>query len=318
MRTSSTLTFIMTAYTAMENYKHWMFCVFLLLYVITVFLNVLLITVIHQNKKLHQPMNVFSCALSLNELYGSTALLPTIMALLLSQTYEMTVRWCMMQVFFLHTYAAAELCILAVMGYDRYIAICKPLHYHGLMSNSRAAMISALAAVYPMLVFGSFFSLTVQISICGNELHKLYCVNMELVKNSCSSFSYISNVGLLLLLILVVPQPVMIVFSYVRILKVCRKLSRESQRNALKTCLPHLLSLLNYTIGSTFEILQTRFNTTHVPIEARIFLSLYFLVTPPIVNPVLYGLGTKLVRDHILKLFIRYKVLTTLIAKALV
>ncbi|XP_035481862.1 olfactory receptor 52D1-like [Scophthalmus maximus] len=316
MDNTTALTFTMTAYAVMENYKYWMFVVFLLLYLIIICLNVLLISVIHQNKDLHQPMNLFPCMLSINEIYGSTALLPTILSVLLSEPHEISVKWCMAQVYFLHTYASAEFCILAVMGYDRYIAICKPLHYHSIMSLSTAGKLVALAVIYPVVVFGSFYSLTIQLRFCGKVMPKMYCVNMELVKNSCSPASYISIVGLFLLLLLVVPQVLIIVFSYAQISRVCRKLSRESQRNALKTCVPHLLSLVNYTIASLFEIIQTRFDMSHVAVEARIFLSLYFVILPPITNPVLYGLGTQMVRVQLLKLFIRYKMLQTLLAKA--
>uniref|UniRef100_A0A4W6FX63 Olfactory receptor n=2 Tax=Lates calcarifer TaxID=8187 RepID=A0A4W6FX63_LATCA len=316
MDNTTALTFTMTAYAVMENYKHCMFVVFLLLYLVTIILNVLLITVIHQNRELQQPMNVFTCVLSINEMYGSTALLPTIMAVLLAKTHEITVKWCMAQIYFLHTYASAEFCILAVMGYDRYVAICYPLHYHSIMSNSKVGKLIALAVFYPLIVFGSFYSLTLQLSFCGKVIPKLYCVNMELVKNSCSAASYISIVGLALLVFFFVPQVLMIVFSYVQISRVCMRLSRESQHNALKTCIPHLLSLTNYTIASLFEIIQTRFNMSHVAVEARIFLSLYFAILPPIANPVLYGLGTQKVRVQLLKLFIRYKILPTLLAKA--
>ncbi len=318
MDNTTALTFTMTAYAVMDNHKHGMFTVFLLLYLIIIVLNSLFITIIHQNKELHQAMNVFSCMLSINELYGSAALLPAVMAVLISQTHEITVKWCVAQVFFLHTYAGAEFCILALMGYDRYVAICYPLHYHSSMSNSKIGKLVALASLYPIIVFACFYSLTLRLSFCGKVVPKLYCVNMELVKNSCSNASYISLVGLVLILFIVVPQVLMIVFSYAHILRVCRKLSRESQVNALKTCVPHLLSLLNYTIGSLFEIIQTRFDMTYVAAETRIFLSLYFIIIPSVANPVLYGLGIQIVRVHILKLFIRHKILPTKLAKAVV
>ena len=153
----------MTAYTVMENYKHGQLSVFLLLYIITIAFTALLITIIHQNIELHQPMNV-----------------------LVSETHKIPVKWWMAQVFFLHTYANAEFCALAVMGYDRYAAICRPLHYHSIMSNSKTGK---LVALHP-------------------------CVNMELVKNSCSNAAYKSIVGILHILFLVVPQVVLIVSSY--------------------------------------------------------------------------------------------------------
>lgn len=318
MENATSLTFTMTAYAVMENYKHGLFTVFLLLYLITIILNTLLITVIHHNKNLHQPMNVFTCMLSINEIYGSTALLPAVMSVLMSETHETPVKWCMAQVYFLHTYASAEFCILAVMGYDRYVAICYPLHYHSIMSNSKVVKLVALASLYPIIIFLCYYSLTLQLSFCEKVMPKLYCVNMELVKTSCTNASYISIVGLVLILFFVVPQVIMIVFSYAQIARVCRTLSRESQGNALKTCMPHVLSLINYTIGSLFEILQTRFNMSHVAVEARIFLSLYFIIIPPVANPVLYGLGTQIVRVQIMKLFMRYKILPTQLAKAVI
>lgn len=309
MDNRTTLTFTMTAYAVMDNYKYGLFTLFLMLYVITVILNSLLIAVIHQNKELHQPMNVFTCMLSINEIYGSTALLPSIMSVLLSKTHEITVKWCTAQVFFLHTYASAEFCILAVMGYDRYVAICYPLHYHSIMSDSKVRKLVAFAGLYPVIVFACYYSLTLQLSFCGKVMPKLHCVNMELVKNSCLNVSaYISIVGLTLIFFLVVPQVIMIVFSYAQIFRVCRQLSNDSQRNALKTCFPHLLSLVNYTMACLFEIIQTRFNMSHVATEARIFLSLYFVIIPPAANPVLYGLGTVIIRVYIIKLFVRYKI----------
>ncbi|KAJ0004403.1 hypothetical protein NQD34_010617 [Periophthalmus magnuspinnatus] len=306
----------MPAFALLKADKYELFALFLTLYIITITLNISLITVISKNKSLHQPMNIFSCLLAANEIYGSTALLPAILVLLLSDTFEVSVKWCMAQVFFLHTYAGAEFCILAVMGYDRYTAICHPLHYHSIMSNSRLSKLIALTLLYPFIIFFMYYSLTLKLKFCGNHMPKLYCVNMELVKNACLNVTHISIVGLCLIFFYVVPQVLMLVFSYIQILRVCRKLTKESQRNALKTCVPHLLSIVNYTVGSLFEILQTRFSMRHLSLEARIFLSLYFIVIPTITNPVLYGLGTQLVRIQILKLFIKYKILPTKITVA--
>lgn len=316
MDNTTALAFTMTAYDVLKNHKHGVFTVFLLLYLLTLMLNSLLISIIHQNKELHRPMNVFTCVLSITEIYGSTALLPAVMALLISKTHEIPVKLCFAQVYFLHTFASAEFCVLAVMGYDRYLAICCPLHYHNIMTNSKIIKLVAIALLYPFTVFGCYYSLTLQLSFCGKVIPKLYCVNMELVKNSCSAAPYINIVGLSLIMILIVPQLLMIVFSYAQILRVCQKLKRESKVNALRTCIPHLISLLNYTIGSMFEIIQSRFNMSHVNFEARIFLSLYFVIIPSIANPVLYGLGIQMIRVNLLKLLIRHRILPRNLTKA--
>lgn len=314
MDNTTVLTFTMTAYTVMKNKKGF-FTLFLLLYLVIVALNLILLTLIQQTKKLHQPMNVFLFLLCLNELYGSTAFLPPTMSVLLSKTYEIPVKYCLTQVYALHTYASLEFCFLALMAYDRYLAICYPLHYHSMMSHSRMGKLIALTVACPNIVFLCYYSLTLQLTFCRRFIPKLYCVNMEVVKNSCSRPTYISTVGLLLILVLVLPQLLMILFSYVQISQVCRKLTKESRCNALKTCIPHLLSLLVYTIGSIFEIIQTRFNMSHMGAEAQIFMSLYFVIVPSLFNPVLYGLGTQLIRVHLLKPLMRHKIPSERLAK---
>lgn len=307
MNDTTVLTFTMTAYTVMKNYKGGFFTLFFLLYLLIVMLNLILLILIHQTKELHQPMNVFVFLLCLNELYGSTALLPAVMSALLSKTHEVSVKTCLAQVFCLHTYASLEFSVLALMAYDRYLAICRPLHYHSIMSHSKMGKLVALTVAYPTTVFLCYFSLTLQLTFCRRVIPKLYCVNMEVVKNSCSNPAHINIVGLLMILALIVPQLLMIIFSYVQISRVCRGLTKKSQRNALKTCFPHLLSLFNYTNGIMFEITQTRFDMSHMVAEAQIFMSLYFVIIPSVTNPVLYGLGTQLIRVHFLKRLMRHK-----------
>uniref|UniRef100_A0A3Q1F129 Olfactory receptor n=1 Tax=Acanthochromis polyacanthus TaxID=80966 RepID=A0A3Q1F129_9TELE len=298
MDNTTAAAFKMAAYAVMEKHKHGMFSVFLLVYFVTIILNSLLISILHQNKELHQPMNVFICLLSLNEMYGSTALLPATMAVLLSETHEVPAKWCMAQVYFLHTYASGEFCVLALMGYDRYVAICYPLHYHSIMSNSKMWKLLALVILYPLIIFACFYSLTLQLRICGKVIPKLYCVNMELVKNSCSNAPYISIVGLVFIFLLVVPQLVMIVFSYAQISRVICYLSfSKSKFKALRTCTPHLLAILNYSFGCFFEIAQGRFDSSHLSYQTKLFLSLYFLIFPPLLNPVIYGLSIGLIRE---------------------
>ncbi|XP_019719519.1 olfactory receptor 52D1-like [Hippocampus comes] len=318
MENTTTLTFTMTAYATLENHKHLFFILFFLLYVAAMFLNILFVTVIHRNKQLHQPMNVFACMLCFNEIYGCTMLLIPVMGILMSKTHEISVKWCIAQVYFLHTYATAEFSILALMAYDRFVAIFSPLHYHTYMSPSKVIKLIAVAGLYPIGAFTCFFSLTLQLSFCGQVIAKLYCVNMELVKNACTIPSFISPVGLALIAVMDGPQLILIVYSYVQILRVTQKLSKDSQVSALKTCLPHLCSFFNFTVAGFFEIVQNRFDMSHVAIEVRIFLSMYFAVVAPVTNPLIYGLGKSLVRIHIIKLCVKYKTLPSKMPKRVI
>ncbi|XP_036393557.1 olfactory receptor-like protein OLF3 [Megalops cyprinoides] len=295
--------FTLTAYTEMEDFTYVYFTVFLLLYMLIVFVNLVLIVVIYIQRCLHEAMYFFMCNLAVNGLYGGTSLLPSLLGHLISHNYEISLSCCLLQIFCLHTYGSVEFTTLAVMGYDRYIAICYPLHYHLIMSPRKSYILITLAWIYPFLCFGLYFILTVQRTFCEKFIEKVYCINFALVKLSCLDTSIQSIVGLIITGLLLVPQLLMILFSYAQILRVCLHASKESQAKAIQTCAPHLLAVINYSIGCLFEIIQSRFNMSHVPFQVRIFMSLYFLIIPPILNPVIYGISIQAIRVQVFNLF---------------
>ncbi|XP_035290545.1 olfactory receptor 142-like [Anguilla anguilla] len=299
---SSVTSVILTAFYEMEDLKYLYFIIFLLVYVTIVAENVILIVVIYVHRALHEPMYVFVCNLAFNELYGSTALLPPIMSNLVSETHEVSLPCCQVQIYCLHTYAITEFTILAVMGYDRYVAICHPLQYHSIMSVSKVCKCIAFSWLYPLIAFAVFYALTLQLVFCGSGIEKIYCTNFSLIKLSCTDTTVVSITGLLSLVVYSFPQLAVILYSYIQILKICIRSSKGAQTKALNTCIPHLLALVNYSVGCFFEICQSRLNIAHLHYGARIFLSLYFLIIPPILNPALYGGSIQAIRVRIFKL----------------
>ncbi|XP_036393556.1 olfactory receptor 52K2-like [Megalops cyprinoides] len=304
MENASVVTsFILTAYAEIENFRYAYFTVFLMLYILMVFVNFVLIAVIYIERSLHEPMYFFMCNLAVNGVYGSTSLLPSLLVNLMSQTYEISLTWCLLQIFCIHVYGSVEFTTLAVMGYDRYIAICHPLHYHNILSPGKIYALIAIAWIYPCVCFGLYFMLTVQCTFCGRIIEKVYCINFALVKLSCLDISFHSMVEMVVTFFLIVPQLLMILFSYAQILRVCLHASKESQFKAIQTCTPHLVAVINYSVGCFFEIIQSRFNMSHVLYSGRIFMSLYFLIFPPIFNPLIYGISIQAIRHTICKLF---------------
>ncbi|XP_036379228.1 olfactory receptor 52D1-like [Megalops cyprinoides] len=304
MENATTVTsFILTAYSEMDNLKYLHFFVFLVLYILIIIVSSILTVVTYIERALHEPMYLLVCNLAVNGVYGSTGLLPALLGHLVSETHEVSLGCCLAQVFCLHTYATVEFTILAVMGYDRYIAVCYPLHYHSIMSISRTWKLIAFSWIYPCSIFIMYFSLTLRLTFCGRFIEKVYCVNFELVKLACAGASLINIVGLVSIIFFILPQLFMILFSYAQILRVCLRSSKESQIKALQTCTPHLLSVINYSVGSFFEIIQSRLNMSHVPPETRIFMSLYFILFPPMLNPVIYGMTIHAIRVRIFSMF---------------
>ncbi|XP_064158777.1 olfactory receptor 52K2-like [Anguilla rostrata] len=299
--------FILKAYTELEDHRYVYFTGFLLSFILMILTNIILIIVIYIETSLHEPMYFFVCNLAVNGIYGTISLLPSVLGNLMSQTYEISLAACLLQIFCIHTYAAVEFTTLAVMGYDRYVAICHPLHYHQLMSHRKVCIFIAFSWICPWTVFGLYFMLTAQRTFCDRIIEKVYCPNFAVVKLSCFDTSFQSKVGFVVTVLLMVPHLLMILFSYAQILRICLSASKESQAKAIQTCTPHLLAVINYAVGCFFEIISSRFNMSHVPYKARIFLSLYFLIFPPLLNPVIYGISIQAIRVQIFKLFITCK-----------
>ncbi|XP_064159701.1 olfactory receptor 1496-like [Anguilla rostrata] len=299
---SAVTSFILTAYTELEDHRYLYFICFLILYILTLLVNLVLIVVTCTEKGLHEPMYLFICNLSVNEVCGSTVLLPSMLSHLLSHNYEISLSFCLLEIYCLMSYALVEFTILAVMSYDRYVAICRPLHYHLLMSPRKVTAAIVLSWVVPSLFFALYFILTLQPSFCDRYIERIYCMNFELVKLSCFDTTIIRFVGPVLIIVCPSPQIVMILFSYAQILRICLSASKESQAKALQTCTPHLLSVINFSVGCLFEVIQSRFNMSHVPQKARIFLSLYILIIPPLFNPLIYGISIQAIKVQIFKL----------------
>uniref|UniRef100_A0AAY5KR76 Olfactory receptor n=1 Tax=Esox lucius TaxID=8010 RepID=A0AAY5KR76_ESOLU len=291
MENSSTVSsIILSAYLGMEDFKHMYFSIFFILYISIVAENVILILIIYIEKTLHQPMYFLVCNLAANGLYGSTALLPAVLRNLACSSSEISLASCQTQIYFLHTYVIVEFTILGVMSYDRYIAICHPLRYHTIMYLTKVYKLIVFSWLCPLVAFLIFYILTLQLRFCGKTIDGLYCNNYSLVKLSCTNNFFVNIAGLISVVLYTFPQLVMIIYSYAHILKICASSSKESKLKALRTCIPHLFAIMNYSVGCFFEILQSRFNTNHLPYRTQVFMSLYFLIFPPVLNPAMYGL----------------------------
>ncbi|XP_034534401.1 olfactory receptor 52K1-like [Notolabrus celidotus] len=288
--------FTLAAYSDRDRSESWSALVIMFLYVLIVSSNLFLLVVIGLNRSLHEPMYLFLCSLFVNELYGSTALFPLLLVQVLSEVHTVSVPFCFLQVFCVYTYANVEFCNLAVMSYDRYLAICFPLHYNTLMTSNRVAVLIAVIWLYPVLGITGLISLSASLQRCGNVINKVYCANYSIVKLACSDTAA-NNVYGMVYTAVTICVVLFILYTYMRILRVCFSGSKQTRQRAVSTCTPHVASLLNFSCGCFFEIIQSRFDMVHVPPMVRIFLSLYWLTCQPLFNPVVYGLNLTKIRS---------------------
>ncbi|XP_035986208.1 olfactory receptor 11A1-like [Fundulus heteroclitus] len=305
MKINSTQVFYFTlsAYIDTGSVKYFSFLIVLCLYVLIVGSNVLLIVVICVNRSLHEPMYMFLCSLFVNELYGSTSLFPFLLVQILSDVHIISAPLCFLQIFSVYTYGSVEFTNLAVMSYDRYVAICHPLQYNSVMTSRKMVFLVSITWLPPVLTVGGTIVLSSSLQLCGNLINKIYCDNHSIIKLACNE-PRVNNIYELFMTFLTVCVPgSVILYTYMRILKVCFSGSKQTRQKAVSTCTPHLASVINFSFGVSFEILQSRFNMNNVPSMLRIFLSLYFLTCQPVFNPLLYGLNMSKIRSLCKKLF---------------
>ncbi|XP_074423077.1 olfactory receptor 14J1-like [Larus michahellis] len=278
------------------------FGLFLGTYLAALLANGLIITTIACDHRLHTPMYFFLLNLALLDLGSISTTVPKAMANSLWDISDISYLGCVAQVFFFVFCAATEVYLLTVMAYDRYVAICKPLHY-GTLLGSRACVHMAAAAwgtgfLNALLHTASTFSLP----LCqGNAVGQFFCEIPQILKLSCSDY-YFREAGLLVVgACLGFGCFVFIVLSYVQIFRtVLRIPSEQGRHKAFSTCLPHLAVVSLFVSTGIFAYLKP--SSISFP-SLDLVITVLYSVVPPAVNPLIYSMRNKEVKDGVLKLF---------------
>nr|XP_040058145.1 olfactory receptor 52J3-like [Gasterosteus aculeatus aculeatus] len=219
-----------------------------------------------------------------------------------SDTHEVTLPWCFLQMFCIYTCSCVELCSLTAMAYDRYVCICYPLHYNVVMNNKRVGKIILLVWIYSFTSYMFSFSFIIPLTFCGNVIDKVFCDQQtwSLVKLACGSTRTNDIFGLIVIAFYCV-HFLFIVCSYVQLVKSALK-STKGKRKFTRTCVPHLLCLLNVSVALLFDVMYSRYGSASVPQSVKNFFAIQFIVIPPILNPIIYGLILTKIRNRIIYL----------------
>ncbi|XP_069828909.1 olfactory receptor 52D1-like [Dendropsophus ebraccatus] len=273
-------------------------------YILIIFLNGVVIGTVWYHKSLQEPMYIFISVLCMNGLYGSSAFFPSLLVNLLQKNPSISYIACLTQVFCIHTYASYEMTVLASMAYDRYVSICNPLRYNRIMTTSTVLKMLLAAWLYPNILISILIILAVRLPLCDTNILKIYCENWAVVRLSCIDTSVNNVYGLLITAPIVGLPFLLICYSYLQIIRVCMKSSKDTKEKALQTCTPHLITIVNFLTDLFFEILLYRFPPTNLPSEIKIFMSMQFMVVPPILNPVIYGLKMREIKSKVKQLLL--------------
>ncbi|XP_039673262.1 olfactory receptor 10A3-like [Perca fluviatilis] len=295
------LYFQFTLFADFGPLRYLFFSLCLLLYMTVVSANIVIILTVCLEKSLHQPMYIFICCLSFNSLYGSAGFFPRFLMDILSDTHLISRPLCFIQMYVIYTYASFELTLLGIMAYDRLVAICHPLHYHSKMTFRIVRNLVIFAGLYPAFANGFGLFLTVRLPLCGNKLNRLFCSNWPVVQLSCVDTTLNNIVGQFVTMTTILIPLFFVLYTYLRILLVCRRSSSEFRGKALQTCLPHIVTFMTYSFSLFCELSLTRFETDKLNPIITVVLSLEYLMIPPINNPLVYGMNLPQIKGVIFR-----------------
>ncbi|XP_039358017.1 olfactory receptor 14A16-like [Mauremys reevesii] len=297
---TTVIEFLLLGFSDVRELQILHFVVFLVLYLISLLGNLLIITAIALDRHLHTPMYFFLMNLSIIDLGSISVTIPKSMANSLMNTRSISYSGCVTQVFFLFFFASADFAILIIMAYDRYIAICQPLHYETVMNRRAFIQMAASAWIGGMLYSALHTGNTFAIVFCGgNTVDQFFCEIPQLLKLACSD-SYRFEVGFLIFsLCLASSCFVFMIVSYVQIFKaVLRIPSKQGRHKAFSTCLPHLfvVSLLFCTAALAY-LKPTSSSASGLDLMVAVLYS----VLPPMMNPIIYSMRNKEIKGVLSK-----------------
>ncbi|KAM4846220.1 olfactory receptor 9Q2 [Thomomys bottae] len=299
--------FFLTAFTEHPQWRLPLFLIFLSFYLTTVLGNMAMILLIRTDRQLHTPMYFFLSHLSFVDVCYSSVIVPQMLAVLWKQGSTISQVRCAVQFFLFTFFASIDCYLLAIMAYDRYVAVCQPLLYVTIMTER--ARWGSVAGAY-LAGFSSAFIRTVTaftLSFCGNnEINFIFCDLPPLLKLTCGD-SYTQEVVIIVFAIFVMPAcTLVIVVSYLFIILAVMKIrSAGGRAKTFSTCASHLTAVTLFF--GTLIFMYLRDNSGQSSEGDRVVSVLYTVVTP-MVNPFIYSLRNKEVKEVVRKSLGRFKV----------
>ncbi|XP_010301988.1 olfactory receptor 6B1-like [Balearica regulorum gibbericeps] len=246
--------FVLVGFPGKQEIKLLLFFMFFLTYVLTVTENAMIVVLVCTNLQLHKPMYVFLCNLSFLEIWYVSLTVPKMLVSLVTKRQDISFTGCMAQLFFFLALACSECTLLAVMAYDRYVAICNPLHYPIIMDHTLCARLSIGSWMSGFLIStGKVYFISCQ-TYCGpNIINHFFCDVTPLLKLACTNMSVAELMDFLLALLILLVPLIVIMASYAFIISAVFGIpSAQGCHKAFSTCASHLLVVIVFYTVSPF------------------------------------------------------------------
>ncbi|NWS78431.1 OR6Y1 protein, partial [Crotophaga sulcirostris] len=294
--------FILLGFPSTAELQLLLFSALFLAYLLTVLENFLIILIIRTNHSLQKPMYFFLGHLSFLEIWYVSVVEPKMLIDFFSQDKHISFRGCMAQLYFFVTFVCTEYILLAVMAYDRFLAICKPLQYSLIMNPQFCAQLTAGCWMCGLITSSIKLSFIVQLSFCHvDKINHYFCDISTLLNVCCSDSSSAELVDLILALIVIMVPLCTVVISYICIIFTVLKIpSSQGRQKAFSTCSSHLTVVILFYSTTLFTYAHPKVVYTY---SANKLVSLLYTVVVPLLNPLIYCLRNKEVRLALRKTF---------------
>ncbi|XP_075063936.1 olfactory receptor 6N1-like [Mixophyes fleayi] len=298
--------FIILGFPSLKKIYPFMFLLFLIIYVFTVTGNIIIFITVLTHYKLQIPMFYLLNHLSAMEILYTSVIIPKMLSSFVTKSQSISFNNCMIQLYLFSSLGASECYLLTAMAYDRYLAICKPLHYSSKMTNATSLQMASGSWV------GGFISPILPVALisklvfCGpNQVNYFYCDAQPLLKLACSSTQFTETAISILATGLIFSSFLLTVLSYIFIISTIIQIpSATGRKKAFSTCASHLTVVMIYygTITAMYMQPMSRFS-----LDMNKVLSLLYTVVTPMLNPIIYSLRNKEMKHSLNKVFKRVK-----------
>ncbi|XP_030878582.1 olfactory receptor 52R1-like [Leptonychotes weddellii] len=293
--------FILLGIPGLENYQFWIALPLCAMYVVAIVGNIIVLHIVRTDHTLHEPMYLFLAMLAITDLALSSSTQPKMLAILWFHAHEIEYHACLIQVFFIHAFSSVESGLLMAMALDRFVAICFPLHHSTILTPAVVGKLGAAVMMRGLLWVSPFCFMVSRMPFCPNHvIPQSYCEHMAVLKLVCADTRVSRAYGLFAAFSVVGFDMIVISISYAMILRTVLGLpSEEARLKAFGTCASHICVILAFYIPALFTFLTHRFGH-HVPRVVHIMFANLYLLVPPMLNPIIYGVRTKQIRNRVI------------------
>ncbi|XP_053417966.1 olfactory receptor 56A4-like [Nycticebus coucang] len=298
--------FFLICFPNFQSWQHWLSLPLSLLFLLAMGANATLLITIQLEATLHQPMYYLLSLLSLLDIVLCLTVIPKVLAIFWFDFRAISFSACFLQMFIMNSFLTMESCTFMVMAYDRYVAICYPLRYPSIITEKFVVRAAIFVVARNGLLTMPIPILSSRLSYCaGNIINNCICTNLSVSKLSCEDITFNRLYQFVVGWTLLGSDLILIVLSYSFILKVVLRIKAEGAvAKALNTCVSHFILILFFSTVLLVLVI-TNLARKRIPPDVPILLNILHHLIPPALNPIVYGVRTKDIRQGIQKLLKR-------------